>query len=71
MNMSPRTNECFCSDGVGLDRFFSRKNVALYRALADKGTNAATRKKILRSLKEEEFKFKLEFKKLPTELNDP
>jgi hypothetical protein len=71
MNMSPFTDECFCSDGLGLDRFFSRKNVALYRALADKGTNAATRKKILKSLKEEESKFKLEFKKTPPELNDP
>ena len=54
-----------------MDRFFGRKNIALYRALADKGTNAATRKKILRSLREEEFKFKLEFKKPPPELNDP
>jgi hypothetical protein len=71
MNMGPFTNKCFCSDGVGLDRFFSRKNVALYRALADKGTNAATRRRILRSLREEEFKFKLEFKKPPSELNDP
>jgi hypothetical protein len=69
--MSPFANECFCSDEVGLDRFFSRKNVAFYRALADKRTNAAARRRILRRLKEEEFKFKLEFKKPPAEPNDP
>jgi hypothetical protein len=35
---------------VGLDRFFTRQNVALYRTLADKRTSAAKRKEILQLL---------------------
>jgi hypothetical protein len=71
MNMSPFENERFHPDEVGLDRFFSQKNVAFYRALADKGTNAAARRRILSRLKEEETKFRLEFEKPAAELNEP
>jgi hypothetical protein len=69
--MSPFENEHLCRDEVGLDRFFSRKNVAFYRALADKGTDAAARRRILRQLKEEETKFRLEFKKPPADVGEP
>jgi hypothetical protein len=46
---------------VGLDRFFTRQNVALYRTLADKRTNAAKRKEILQLLAEEQIKFRSDF----------
>jgi len=39
---------------VCLDRFFTRKNVALYRALADKRTGAARRREIFQLLAEEQ-----------------
>jgi hypothetical protein len=64
-DMSPFGDEPFCSDEVGLDRFFNRENVALYRALADKGTDTLTRRRILERLQEEEMKLKLEFRRLP------
>jgi len=68
--MSPFENEHIDPDEAGLDRFFSQKNVAFYRALADKGTDAAARRRILRRLKEEETKFRLEFKKPPPDLSE-
>ena len=71
MNMCPFENEHFCRDEVGLDRFFSQENIAFYRALADKGTNAAARRRILQQLKEEEAKFRLEFKKPRGGLSEP
>lgn len=70
MNMCPTENERFHRDGIGLDRFFSQKNVAFYRALADKGTSAAARREILRQLKEEEIKFRLEFEKPAAESSE-
>ena len=71
MNMSPFENEHFCREEAGLDRFFSQKNVAFYRALADKGTDAAERRRILRQLQEEETKFRLEFEKPTAGLHEP
>ena len=71
MNMSPFENEHFCREEAGLDRFFSQKNVAFYRALADRGTDAAARRRILQQLKEEETKFRLEFKRPAADLSEP
>jgi len=71
MNMCPFENEHFCRHEVGLDRFFSQENIAFYRALADRGTDAAARRRILRRLKEEEAKFRLEFKKPGADLSEP
>ena len=46
---------------VGLDRFFTRQNVALYRTLADKRTSVAKRNEILQLLAEEQIKFRSDF----------
>lgn len=43
---------------VCLDRFFTRQNVALYRALADKRTGAARRREIFQLLAEEQVRFR-------------
>lgn len=54
---------------IGLERFFSRSNVAFYRTLANKKTSAAKRREILRLLEEEQVKFRLEFKRAAAEAN--
>jgi ABC-type xylose transport system substrate-binding protein len=56
---------------VGLDRFFSRKNIRCYRTLANKRINATKRKEILRLLAAEEIEFKLEFRRPAAETNKP
>jgi hypothetical protein len=48
---------------VCLDRFFSRRNIDLYRKLADESTGSAKRREILRLLAEEQIRFRSEFKK--------
>ena len=56
-----RQKKGFDMNTVGLDRFFTRQNVALYRTLADKRTSAAKRKVILQLLTEEQIKFRSDF----------
>jgi len=56
-----RQEKGFDMNTVGLDRFFTRQNVALYRTLADKRTSAAKRKVILQLLTEEQIKFRSDF----------
>jgi len=48
---------------VCLDRFFTRQNVALYRALADKRTGAARRREIFQLLAEEQVRFRSDFER--------
>lgn len=48
---------------VCLDRFFTRQNVALYRALADKRTGAARRREIFQLLAEEQVQFRSDFER--------
>jgi len=44
-------------------RFFSRRNIDLYRRLADESTGAAKRREILRLLVEEQIRFRSDFRK--------
>ena len=60
---------CSHLNTIGLDRFFSQRNIGFYRILADKSTNAAKRRKILRLLAEDEINFKLELKRSTSEIN--
>jgi hypothetical protein len=48
---------------VCLDRFFTRQNVALYRALADKRTGAARRREIFQLLAKEQVRFRSDFER--------
>jgi len=48
---------------VCLDRFFTRRNVALYRVLADKRTSAARRREIFQLLAEEQVRFRSDFER--------
>jgi len=56
---------------TGLERFFSRSNVAFYRALANRRTSAAKRREILRLLEEEQTRFRLEFERDTAKKNQP
>jgi hypothetical protein len=67
--VGPHYRWCSHPNVVGLDRFFSRKNIGFYRSLANKRTKAAKRREILRLLAEEQVKFKLEFMKRVAETN--
>lgn len=49
----------------GMDRFFTSENIASYRMLASKRTNAVERSRILNLLAEEEAKFKSELRRPP------
>ena len=54
---------CFHTNFVCLDRFFSRRNIDLYRRLADESTGATKRREILKLLSEEQIRFRSEFKR--------
>ena len=59
--LRPRHQHDFDMHVMCLDRFFNRRNVALYRTLADKQTGAAKRREILQRLVEEQARFRLDF----------
>jgi hypothetical protein len=55
---------CFRTNFVCLDRFFSRRNIGLYRTLADESTGTVKRREILKLLAEEQIRFRSDLLRL-------
>jgi len=53
------------ANAVCLERFFSRRNVELYRKLADRRTGATKRREILELLAQEQFDLRSDFRASP------
>jgi hypothetical protein len=51
--------------GSAINRFINRQHIERYRRLANQTTKAAERLQVMKSLAEEEARFKLEFKMPP------